>query len=76
MIDPTLLGGAGLGGGVGLGLIVYTLRSLASVSKELDEYKVKVAEQYVSKAAMGELEARIDKRFDKLEQLIREEGHR
>lgn len=70
-IDPdTLTTVAGGTGAVGAGVILYLLRSITGLKSDFDDYRVKVAEQYVKTEALHELEARMDKRFDKLEAMI------
>jgi hypothetical protein len=60
-----------VGGGSGLlGLIGYCIRSNAALKGEFDDFRVKVAEQYVGKESLRELKEDMDKRFDKLETML------
>jgi hypothetical protein len=44
--------------------------SVAQIKQDVDNHKLHVSETYVKKSEVETLEAQMDKRFDKLEQMI------
>jgi hypothetical protein len=78
-LDPTTLSTLGVGGAAGTGVIWLALRALftkqEAMKQELDDFKLKCAEKYVTSEAMKDMEGRIEKRFDKLESMLMN-GHR
>lgn len=74
MMD-TLITGLVTGGGTA-GLLLFMLKGklddLRTLEKELEALRVEVAKEYVSVRALEVLKTDMDKRFDKLESLIRE----
>ncbi len=54
-----------------LGLALSTLNSVGEVKESLGDYKVEVANKYVSNTSLRDLKIDMDKRFDRIEDLIR-----
>ena len=57
-----------------LGFIIRTLQTvhsrISNLARELAEYKLEVAKEYVNRASLSEVESRVIKRLDKLEAML------
>lgn len=73
MIDPsTLIGGGAAGGGMVIATVVYLIKANVGLQKDFDDFKLRVAENYVTASVLREFKEDMDKRFDKVEDLIKE----
>ncbi len=62
---------SGGGGSLVLGIMGFLYKSNARLWKEIDEFKLKCAETYVTGAAVRDLKNDMEKRFDKIEDMLR-----
>jgi 23S rRNA C2498 (ribose-2'-O)-methylase RlmM len=55
----------------GIAWLVRTMfESLNTIKQDIDAFKLQVSENYVKKSEVDNLRAEMDKRFDRLEQMI------